>query len=97
MGSDVRGELRLFERIYGALLYLYPKEFRQAHGRPMRLTFRAACRAAYRRTGAGGLGRLGLALSVAGGAGVIVSVMVSVLLGGAAPVEATGGPLGRPL
>ena len=34
---------------------------------------------------AGGLGRLGLALSVAGGAGVIVSVLASILLGGGAP------------
>ena len=34
---------------------------------------------------AGVLGRLGLALSVAGGAGVIVSVLASILLGGGAP------------
>ncbi len=38
----------------------------------------------------GGLGRLGLALSVAGGAGVIVAVLVSLLLGGAAPEVAQG-------
>ena len=34
---------------------------------------------------AGVLGRLGLALSMAGGAGVILSVLASILLGGAAP------------
>jgi hypothetical protein len=39
---------------------------------------------------AGSLGRLGLALSVAGGLGVIVSVLASILLGGAAPEAAPG-------
>jgi len=60
MGSDVRAELRRSERLFGALLYLYPKEFRLAHGQPMRLTFRDACQAAYRRKGAGGLWALWL-------------------------------------
>jgi len=39
---------------------------------------------------AGVLGRLGLALSVAGCAGVIVSVLVSILLGGVAPEVGQG-------
>lgn len=43
------------ERLYGLLLYLYPKKFRAAYGQQMRLTFHDACRAAYRRNGAGGL------------------------------------------
>lgn len=43
------------EWLYGALLHLYPKAFRAAYGRQMRLTFRDACRAASRRHGAGGL------------------------------------------
>lgn len=43
------------ERLYGALLYLYPKSFRATYGRQMRLTFRDACRAAHQRRGAGGL------------------------------------------
>jgi hypothetical protein len=49
------GELWVSERLYRALLYLYPKEFRAAYGRQMRLTFRDACRIAYQRYGAGGL------------------------------------------
>ena len=51
----MRGELLVSERLYGALLYLYPKKFRAAYGQQMRLTFRDACRVAYRRNGAGGL------------------------------------------
>jgi hypothetical protein len=51
----MRGELLVSERLYRALLYLYPKQFRAAYGQHMRLTFRDACRAAYRRNGAGGL------------------------------------------
>ena len=39
---------------------------------------------------AGGLGRLGLALSVAGGAGVIGAVLLSIVLGAAAPEAAQG-------
>ncbi|HET9221216.1 MAG TPA: hypothetical protein VFO07_01865 [Roseiflexaceae bacterium] len=51
----MRGELLVSERLYRALLYLYPKEFRAAYGQHMRLTFRDACRHAYRRGGVGGL------------------------------------------
>ena len=51
----MRRALRFSERLYGALLCLYPKPFRATHGQPMRLTFRDACREAYRRNGAGGL------------------------------------------
>ena len=51
----MRGELLVSERLYGALLYLYPKKFRAAYGQQMRLTFRAACQVAYRQNGAGGL------------------------------------------
>jgi hypothetical protein len=47
----MRGVLLVSERLYAALLYLYPKEFRSAYGQPMCLTFRDACRAAYRRHG----------------------------------------------
>ncbi len=43
------------DRIYRALLYLYPKAFRLAYGEQMRQTFRDACRAAYCSRGAGGL------------------------------------------
>ena len=184
------GKLLFSERLYGALLYLYPKDFRQTYGQQMRQTFRDACRVTYRRNGAsgllalwlptlldliksaleawarqgeltmvkarlialagpltllvggiwlltapghlvfqtglvsdeellgivsipfflsfvpllfaligtrlrfhpsaGGLGRLGLALSVAGGAGVIVAVLASIVLGGIAPEVAPG-------
>ena len=49
------GKLRVSERLYGALLYLYPKEFRAAYDWQMRLTFRDVCRAAYHRNGTGGL------------------------------------------
>jgi hypothetical protein len=48
----MRGELLLSERLYGALLYLYPKTFRAAYGEQMRLTFRDACQVAYRQGGA---------------------------------------------
>jgi hypothetical protein len=51
----MRGELLVSERLYGTLLYLYPKKFRAAYGQQMRLTFRDACRVAYSRSGAGGL------------------------------------------
>jgi hypothetical protein len=51
----MRGERLVSERLYGALLHLYPKQFRAAYGQQMRLTFRDACRVAYRRHGAGGL------------------------------------------
>lgn len=51
----MRGELLFSERLYGALLYLYPKQFRASYGQQMRLTFRDACQAAYRRNGASGL------------------------------------------
>ena len=51
----MRGELPVSERLYGALLFLYPKQFRAAYAQQMRLSFRDACRAAYRQNGAGGL------------------------------------------
>lgn len=51
----MRGELLISERLYTALLHLYPKEFRAIYGQQMRLTFREACRVAYHRNGAGGL------------------------------------------
>ncbi len=44
----MRGGLLVSERLYGALLYLYPEKFRAAYGQQMRLTFRDACRVAYR-------------------------------------------------
>src|SRR5262245_6321032 len=56
----MRGELLVADRLYGALLYLYPGAFRAAYGQQMRLTFRDACRAAYRQNGAGGLWALWL-------------------------------------
>lgn len=43
------------EWLYGILLYLYPKEFRSRYSQQMRLTFRDACRVAYRRQGVVGL------------------------------------------
>jgi hypothetical protein len=51
----MRGEFLVAERLYKALLYLYPKKFRAVYGQQMRLTFRDACRVAYLRDGAGGL------------------------------------------
>ena len=51
----MRFERKLSERLYAALLYLYPKRFRAAYGHQMRLTFRDACRVAYSRGGANGL------------------------------------------
>lgn len=51
----MRDKHLVFERLYGALLCLYPKTFRESYGGQMRLAFRDACRAAYRRNGAGGL------------------------------------------
>ena len=51
----MRAELLISERLYGALLHLYPKPFRAAYGQQMRLTFRDACRAAHRKKGAAGL------------------------------------------
>jgi len=55
MGFEMRGKLLLSERLYVALLYLYPKKFRAAYGEQMRLTFRDACWVAYHQNGAGGL------------------------------------------
>jgi hypothetical protein len=55
MGFGMRGELLISERLYRALLYLYPKKFRAVYSQQMRLTFRDACRVAYRQNGAGGL------------------------------------------
>jgi hypothetical protein len=51
----MRGKLPVSERLYGVLLYLYPKKFRAAYGQQMRLTFRDACRVAYSRNGVSGL------------------------------------------
>lgn len=55
MGFDMRGELLVSERLYAALLYLYPEKFRAAYGQQMRLTFRDACQSAFSRNGASGL------------------------------------------
>jgi hypothetical protein len=55
MGSEMRDNLQLSERLYGLLLYLYPKPFRARYGQHMRLTFRDACRGAYHRDGVAGL------------------------------------------
>lgn len=49
------GKLLFSERLYTALLHLYPKKFRATYGQQMRLTFRDACRVAYHQKGAGGL------------------------------------------
>lgn len=51
----MRNDLRASERLYAALLHLYPQQFRAAYGEQMRLAFRDACRVAYRRHRAGGL------------------------------------------
>lgn len=51
----MRGGFPVSEQLFRALLHLYPKPFRALYGQQMRLTFRDACRAAYRRNGAGGL------------------------------------------
>jgi hypothetical protein len=48
-------------RLYSALLYLYPKEFRAAYSEEMRQTFRVASQVAYRQHGASGLAALWLA------------------------------------
>ncbi|MCB9418305.1 MAG: hypothetical protein H6667_00755 [Ardenticatenaceae bacterium] len=51
----MHGKLLVSERLYEALLYLYPKKFRAVYGQQMCLTFRDACRVAYSRKGTGGL------------------------------------------
>ena len=51
----MRVELPLSEHLYKILLYLYPRKFRATYEQQMRLTFRDACRVAYRRNGVGGL------------------------------------------
>jgi hypothetical protein len=51
----MRGELPVSERLYAALLYLYPKKFRAVYAQQMSLTFRDACQVAYRENGVGGL------------------------------------------
>ena len=51
----MRGKFLVSERLYGALLYLYPKKFRAFYGQQMRLTFRDACRVTYHRNGLDGL------------------------------------------
>ncbi|MBS0194525.1 MAG: hypothetical protein JSR34_09775 [Proteobacteria bacterium] len=40
--------VRVFERIYAAALYLYPRAHREQFGTPMRLAFRDRCRQAAR-------------------------------------------------
>jgi hypothetical protein len=55
MGLEMRGALQVAERLYGVLLHLYPQKFRAAYARQMRLTFRDACRVAYRLNGVSGL------------------------------------------
>jgi hypothetical protein len=55
MVFEMRGVLLVSERLYGALLYLYPQKFRAAYSQQLRLTFRDACRVAYHRNGMGGL------------------------------------------
>ncbi len=47
--------LRLSERLYAALIGLYPSHFRDTHADQMRLSFQAACREAYQRGGDAGL------------------------------------------
>ena len=49
------GRLLVSERLYAALLHLYPEKFRTAYGQQMCLTFRDACQVAYRQNGAVGL------------------------------------------
>src|SRR5262245_49933052 len=49
----MRGKLLVSERLYEALLYLYPKTIQVAYGQKMGLSFRDACRDAYHRNGAG--------------------------------------------
>jgi hypothetical protein len=51
----VRKELRFSNWLYEVLLHLYPGQFQAVYGRHMRLTFLDACRAAFCRSGAGGL------------------------------------------
>lgn len=51
----MRNEFLVSERLYRALLVLYPKEFRAAYGQQMCLAFRDACRVAYHQNGASGL------------------------------------------
>jgi hypothetical protein len=51
----MQGKFLFSEWLFGALLTLYPARFRSAYGQQMRLAFRDACRAAYRRGGTGGL------------------------------------------
>jgi hypothetical protein len=51
----MHGKYWMSEQLYAALLILYPKEFRAAYSRQMRLTFRDACRKAYQQNGDGGL------------------------------------------
>jgi hypothetical protein len=51
----MQGRLLFSEWLYKMLLNLYPKMFRAAYGQQMCLTFRDACRVAYKQGGAGGL------------------------------------------
>lgn len=51
----MRGALLLSNWLYRALLYLYPRPFQAVYGQQMCLTFRDACREAYRRNGSSGL------------------------------------------
>ena len=47
--------LRISERLYAALIGLYPAHFRAVYADQMRLSFQAACREAYQRGGDFGL------------------------------------------
>lgn len=51
----MRDKFLVSDRLYAALLYLYPKAFRAHYGQQMRLTFRDACRVAYHRNNVFGL------------------------------------------
>jgi hypothetical protein len=51
----MRGVFLVSERLYEALLHLYPAHFRSVYGWQMSQTFRDACRAAHHRNGAVGL------------------------------------------
>jgi hypothetical protein len=56
----MRSVLAASHALFAALLHLYPRRFRLAYGEQMRLTFRDACHAAYRRNGATGVWALWL-------------------------------------
>lgn len=53
--------LNLSDRVYRALLILYPADFRREYGRHMAQVFRDSCRDVYRQSGAGAMARWWLA------------------------------------